>query len=722
MEWSILLLAFLIALVWINSSKTNDNSNVQSTNSFSSKLAEIFSMDLRSLALFRIFLAITLIIELFVASGDIVEFFSDEGPNPRFLMTAYTGIGNFSIHMISGRMEIQLVLFLISMLFALAMLFGYRTRFATFMSWFLYISLQNRNPLIIEIGDYMLKLILFFGMFLPLGAYYSIDSALNSSKKSIPKTIFSICTTAYLIQVASWYVFSAFLKLRDSEWVDGTALFYVLNLITVTTPLAQKVLELPLSYLKILCYSVFKFEFYGPFMLFSPWLTGPIRTLTIFTFFIMFINFGLFLDLENITYIGITAMVPFLPGWFWEKVSFCLPKSDANNTTNTTIYYDDNCNFCKKLVLIIKTFFILPDTKYLPAQSEPSIYSAMQLNNSWVVVGPNNVKYFKFKAIVELVRISPIFHSFAKILDSDLFSNIGNSLYNFVATNRKLGARLTSFLEYRPIKITPSLFSKSLVSFCLLYVFILNISTLDEKYKSFPEKFYWVGNMLRLDQRWGMFTSTTGWFSGWYTASGKLTNGTEVDVIRNKEMVSWKIPELLSADYKNRLWRRYILNVLGEATYNNCLSYFSEYLCKKWNSSHNKDKQLEEITYYFMKYTPTLKDKKPLPVKTIIATKSCIEKKMTIEQIIEDLDAKFTENQPLYLLELYRMASDIWKRGDLATAELLYEKAVALHEKLYGKEHPSFTNAVNILLAVYNSQGKQEKANEIRKKYSTNNE
>ena len=58
---------------------------------------------------------------------------------------------------------------------------GWKTRFATIASWVLLLSLQNRNTMILSGEDNLALLLLFWGMFLPLGARYSVDSALDSN-------------------------------------------------------------------------------------------------------------------------------------------------------------------------------------------------------------------------------------------------------------------------------------------------------------------------------------------------------------------------------------------------------------------------------------------------------------------------------------------------------------------------------------------------------------
>ena len=59
------------------------------------------------------------------------------------------------------------LLFLVAAAGAGALLLSYRTRLATLLSWVLLVSVQNRNPLLGQGGDDLLRMLLFWGLFLP---------------------------------------------------------------------------------------------------------------------------------------------------------------------------------------------------------------------------------------------------------------------------------------------------------------------------------------------------------------------------------------------------------------------------------------------------------------------------------------------------------------------------------------------------------------------------
>src|SRR5689334_14974245 len=141
-------------------------------------LWHMFCIDLRSLAAFRIAVGLILIWDLIMRSRDMTAHYTDEGVLPRtVLMDNYLSLRPYlSVHILHGSLTFQTLMFCIAGLCALAMTLGYRSRPATIACWFLTCSLHARNPLIVHGGDDLLRVMLFWAMFVPLGARWSIDA------------------------------------------------------------------------------------------------------------------------------------------------------------------------------------------------------------------------------------------------------------------------------------------------------------------------------------------------------------------------------------------------------------------------------------------------------------------------------------------------------------------------------------------------------------------
>ncbi|NJO94024.1 MAG: HTTM domain-containing protein [Hydrococcus sp. RM1_1_31] len=256
------------------------------------KLEQLFGLDLRSLALLRIGLAVLLLVDLFKRAQDIQAHYSDRGILPREVLIEHNlNLWRWSLHLFSGQALFQGLLFILAGAIALALLIGYRTRFVTILSWALLFSLQMRNPLIINAGDVELRLVLFWSIFLPLGACYSIDNAFNSSPRILPTRILSAATVALTLQVCFVYWFTCALK-SDPIWhTEGSAVYYALNLDYLVTPIGKFLLNFP-SLLVFLTFTTIWFELLGPFLLFIPFRTDLFRFLAVILFILLHIGFG----------------------------------------------------------------------------------------------------------------------------------------------------------------------------------------------------------------------------------------------------------------------------------------------------------------------------------------------------------------------------------------------------------------------------------------------
>ena len=173
----------------------------------------------------------------------------------------------FSLHVASGLWQAQAVLFAVAAGLAGALLAGYHTRLATVGSWILLVSLHNRNPFIGQGGDDLLRMLLFWGMFLPWGRVWAWDARQQPSPARYD--YFSAATVAYIVQIALLYWCTALLK-NGAEWTrDGTALYYAFSLDQVLLPGGRLLYPYP-GLLRLLTFAAYYTELLVPFGLFLP--------------------------------------------------------------------------------------------------------------------------------------------------------------------------------------------------------------------------------------------------------------------------------------------------------------------------------------------------------------------------------------------------------------------------------------------------------------------
>lgn len=280
--------------------------------------AELFGVDLRSLALLRVGLGALLLVDLAQRARHFRAFYTDDGVLPRAELGLYGPLSLQTLHAWVGASPIAVAaLFAAAAAFAAALALGYRTRVATVASWVLLASLQWRNPPIHHGGDVMLRMLLFWGMFLPLGARASLDRRRGTAGPEGPLYA-SVATAALLLQICFVYAF-AVAQRTGRLWWEGEALWYALHYDLVATRFAlwlreQRALLPPLSLAAIWL------ELLGPALAFAPLWTGPLRTLAVAAFLLLHAGLAATLSLGLFPAVFCVAWLAFLPGWFWDRL------------------------------------------------------------------------------------------------------------------------------------------------------------------------------------------------------------------------------------------------------------------------------------------------------------------------------------------------------------------------------------------------------------------
>lgn len=334
---------------------------------FISQLQKLYTVDLRSIALMRIAVALVLLTDLAIRATDIEVFYTDAGALPRSVLYQWCYNPWFtSIHTLSGSYQLQVGLFIIAAIAALFLLVGWQTRIFTIISWFMLMSLQNRNPLIGQGGDDLLRMALFWAIFLPWGRFYSIDSR----KKPVPAdTRYSgAACLGYMAQVAAVYIFSALLK-TSAEWhSEGTALYYALSLDQILMPGGKLIYYHP-RLLMFLTHLTLYFEISVPIFIFLPVWNDASRTFVFMGLIAMHIGISLCLFVGLFFLIGMATAIGLIPTAAMDRIENFVRKlikkpkpqfvdlSQPNNITDAETSADENAGQAQpKNTLFPKSF------------------------------------------------------------------------------------------------------------------------------------------------------------------------------------------------------------------------------------------------------------------------------------------------------------------------------------------------------------------------------
>ncbi|WP_276271546.1 HTTM domain-containing protein [Haloarcula litorea] len=280
------------------------------------------AVDSRGLAAFRVALGLVLLVDLAWRLPELRAHYTDAGALPRSVLGAlYPGWDALSLHALSGALWAQAALFGLAAVAAAALVVGYRTRLATAASLVLLVSLQIRNPFVLNGGDILLRRLLFWGLFLPLGARWAVDApsardGADGDARAPTDTVAGVATVGLLAQVVAVYVTNAAVKLRADIWLAGDAVRHVFQLDQFTVLLGDVLAGTGLLL------SVAGWLWLG-LLLVSPLLlllTGRRRGLLAAAFVVA--HFGMLLTLQIGVFplVSMTALLPFLPSALWDRV------------------------------------------------------------------------------------------------------------------------------------------------------------------------------------------------------------------------------------------------------------------------------------------------------------------------------------------------------------------------------------------------------------------
>jgi hypothetical protein len=279
-------------------------------------MSNYLRFDIRALALMRICVAFVLMLDLGIRLSDLEAFYSNTGVLPLPVMFEHAWNPYFiSIHTISGLWQVELFLFLLAFIFAVFLFIGYRTKLFTFLSWFMLMSLHNRNIMILQGGDDLLRMVLFWAMFIPWGNAYSCDR-LFSNLPAPDKKLITVATIGYFLQVCYIYTGSALLK--GAEWNESyTALYYTYSLDQLAYPITKHIYYHP-DLLKQLTCAAYYFELLVPLLFFIPVKHSWFRIAGVFAIITFHLLNSMTLFIGLFPVIGIATVTGILPAEFMD--------------------------------------------------------------------------------------------------------------------------------------------------------------------------------------------------------------------------------------------------------------------------------------------------------------------------------------------------------------------------------------------------------------------
>ncbi len=560
---------------------------------------KFLSLDTRSLAFARISIAIVLIFDWFYRFLNSFDFYSDLGVLPRGpLIGELANPYFFSVFNIAGKPVYIYALLLVGLIFHLGLLVGYRTRLSNIMSWVFFVSLSARMPIISHAGDDLLRLALFWMIFLPMSQHFSVDRALTNLNSQTTtwfnNSILNVASMAMMLQLIYMYFFTGLLKWHPVWTTEGSALYLALELEQFLTPFGELLRKLPYEVLQFLTRVVLYCEIIIPLLVFIPLKNHYMRFVSIVTFVLFHLGLFATFKLGNFPWICIAYWMIFIPSHFWDFILESLKKKQLG----VAIYFDPDCALCKKMTYFLKTFLVLPYVQ-IKAGSDTIILHQIKQNNSWVIADSENNFYFGYDAFLKLLKLS-LFSKLSVIFRSSVMRKIGNLIYLKISGDRK---NYLSFLNYfkfeRPLNYKLRWWTQGFVIICFTVATFWNValhSEDDSVELNRPAEV--IGAVFRLHQNWVMFAPYPSFEDGWIMTEAILKNGQTWDIFNDKN-VTFEKPASVSNMHKNSLWRKYSSNIRTDE-YEKYRLYLGRFLCRQWNDKNDSDQQVDNFKIYYM--------------------------------------------------------------------------------------------------------------------------
>ncbi|WP_432357036.1 HTTM domain-containing protein [Sporosarcina sp. UB5] len=142
---------------------------------------------------------------------------------------------SFSLYQLSDSLVYFDFLFFTGAIIALLYTVGFKTRYIGILNYIFIWSLYERNPFVLDGGNNILIICLFFLLFANVGAHFAISKNKKSSNRFLA-TLHNLAITSCIIQVAILYFFSGMFKAQGEMWYNGVSLYYILQVSEYTLP------------------------------------------------------------------------------------------------------------------------------------------------------------------------------------------------------------------------------------------------------------------------------------------------------------------------------------------------------------------------------------------------------------------------------------------------------------------------------------------------------
>ena len=285
-----------------------------------SYVARTFVLDTRSVGLFRIFFGAVITADLLSRLEFFGAFYTEAGVLPVDLLYEEFGREKNFLLDLSRNESVMILLFAVmipsSVLYGLGVFPNYLAA-VLFVAFFL---LNQKNPYILNSSSDLIQAFLFWSIFLPLEAKFSLTKRRQKSETSFLEPV-NLCLFAQFVMI---YFFAALHKNVHLWRGSGLAMEMVLKMDTFVdgNALTRWLLQFP-GFLRLAAKLIFLLQLIGPYLLLLPMKRGYFRCAVVSAFMLFHLSIALILGIGVFPFASITTWMLLIPPVCWNR----LPKA-----------------------------------------------------------------------------------------------------------------------------------------------------------------------------------------------------------------------------------------------------------------------------------------------------------------------------------------------------------------------------------------------------------
>ena len=252
---------------------------------------------------------------------NIAAFYTDSGIIPRSVIEVNYGAPFSLLHYIDSG-PLVAIFFIITLLLGVLYTLGIKSRFVGPVLLVFFSSVTNGNPVISHGVEFLIEISLFWGMFLPLDACFSV---MPNRKDKQPTNIKGLASYGLLLQIMLVYL-TSYLTKTGELWQTGLTIFSLTDDRTHAVGFADWLAGQP-EFCSFLSFTALYIELLLAILIFFPLFNRYCRLIATICIIGLHTGLALVLFVGPFHLITLALAISLLPDFVWEKLGI---KSDKN--------------------------------------------------------------------------------------------------------------------------------------------------------------------------------------------------------------------------------------------------------------------------------------------------------------------------------------------------------------------------------------------------------